>query len=76
VPTGRLVEVVQFVCENVATHKVVAPEVNVTVPVAVGRPDSERVELDPKGTFAGIALAANDVEALVTVKPVNAVEPP
>jgi hypothetical protein len=69
--------VAQLVCGRVVTQKVVAPEVNVTVPVAAtGRPDSARVELDPKGTFAGVALAANEVEALVTVKPVNAVEPP
>jgi hypothetical protein len=61
---------------RVTTHRVAPPDAKVTVPVAPpGRPLAANVELVPKDTLDGVALAANDVVACVTVSDVAAVDP-
>jgi hypothetical protein len=61
---------------RVTVHRVAPPDAKVTVPVATpGRPLAANVELVPKETLEGVALAVNDVVACVTVSDVVAVDP-
>jgi hypothetical protein len=72
-----VVEVVHEVAGRVAVHRVVDPEVNVTVPVAsAGRPEVDRVTALPYVTEAGVAEAVMLYpEDWVMVKLVDAVAP-
>jgi hypothetical protein len=64
-----VVDVAQLSAGNVATQSVVAPDVNVTVPVApAGRPATDTVSAVPYGMTAGAADSFIEVLALVTVK--------
>jgi choline-glycine betaine transporter len=68
---------VHDVVGNVAVHRVVDPEVNVTVPVAPeGSPDTDRITTVPWGVEVGFAAAVMVyAEDFVTVKEVVAVDP-
>jgi hypothetical protein len=56
-PAGRLTEVWHDVAGSVTVHRVVVPEVNVTVPVApAGRPEADRVTALPYVVDDGFAL--------------------
>jgi hypothetical protein len=60
----------------VAVHNVVAFEANDTVPVASpDKPLSASAEAVPCETLEGVALAVNEVLAMVTVRFVVAVDP-
>ena len=59
----------QLVADRDATHSVVLPEVNVTVPVApAGNPSAETVSVDPYTMLAGAADSLSVTVALVTAK--------
>jgi hypothetical protein len=75
VPPASVADVVHLVDGWGATQSVEPPDANVTVPVeAFGRPLSDSIEVLPKGTLDGVALAVNDVGAGDTVSVVVAVE--
>ena len=69
VPGASVVAVWQLVAVSVATQSVVAPDVNVTVPVASpGSPLTDSVSCDPNGMLAGAADFVIAVSACVTAK--------
>jgi hypothetical protein len=76
VATARVVKVEQSVAGSIAVQSVFPPDVKATVPVAVpAKPVSASVDAVPNATLDGVALAANEGVACVTVSDVDAVEP-
>jgi hypothetical protein len=76
-PAGNVADVVQEVAGRAAVHRVVDPEVNVTVPVAPdGIPDVDSVTALPNVVEVGFAVAVMVyAEEAVIKKEVEAVAP-